>query len=284
MSSPYRLGGRCMFERPNEGTQRPKRVFFLSVEGTTTEVQYFHCIERYKRELEINAIVHIEVLRRFDTRSDPDNVLKLLEEYIDFRDNNEFENVISKLNLKSYDKNFIQMYLENPNSIKRRERNEFENVLKQEHIDLVYLDFLSKYRGENDVFGIVIDRDCNSHSAEQLNNVINKCNANNYYWFLTNPCLEFWLLLHVSDVAEEYKECLDDILANRLDEHGNSYVSNLLYNKTKQRKAIQNKTFEQYYLYNLDLAIDRAKTFALDSNLLDKLGSNMWKLFELLRN
>ena len=77
---------------------------------------------------------------------------------------------------------------------------------------------------------------------------------------------------------------MDDILANRLDEHGNSYVSNLLYNKTKQRKAIQNKTFEQYYLYNLDLAIDRAKTFALDSNLLDKLGSNMWKLFELLRN
>ena len=51
MSSPYRLGGRCMFERPNEGTQRPKRVFFLSVEGTTTEVQYFHCVERYKREL-----------------------------------------------------------------------------------------------------------------------------------------------------------------------------------------------------------------------------------------
>lgn len=48
MSSPYRLGGRCMFERPNEGTQRRKRVFFLSVEGTTTEVQYFHCVERYK--------------------------------------------------------------------------------------------------------------------------------------------------------------------------------------------------------------------------------------------
>ncbi|WP_420315134.1 RloB domain-containing protein [Dorea formicigenerans] len=79
---------------------------------------------------------------------------------------------------------------------------------------------------------------------------------------MTNPCIEFWQLLHVSDVVSEYSEVLDDILENKLDEKGNSFVSNLLYEKTGQRKAIQLKTFEKYYLPNIDLAIERAKGFA----------------------
>ncbi|NME57853.1 hypothetical protein HF855_10605 [Dorea formicigenerans] len=69
-------------------------------------------------------------------------------------------------------------------------------------------------------------------------------------------------MLHVSDVVSEYSEVLDDILENKLDEKGNSFVSNLLYEKTGQRKAIQLKTFEKYYLPNIDLAIERAKGFA----------------------
>lgn len=69
-------------------------------------------------------------------------------------------------------------------------------------------------------------------------------------------------MLHVSDVVSEYSEVLDDILENKLDEKGNSFVGNLLYEKTGQRKAIQLKTFEKYYLPNIDLAIERAKGFA----------------------
>ena len=69
-------------------------------------------------------------------------------------------------------------------------------------------------------------------------------------------------MLHVSDVVAEYSEVLDDILENKLDEKGKSFVSNLLYEKTGQRKAIQLKTFEKYYLPNIDLAIERAKGFA----------------------
>ena len=69
-------------------------------------------------------------------------------------------------------------------------------------------------------------------------------------------------MLHVSDVVSEYSEVLDDILESKLDEKGKSFVSNLLYEKTGQRKAIQLKTFEKYYLPNIDLAIERAKGFA----------------------
>lgn len=188
------------------------------------------------------------------------------------------------MELKDYDTKFIMDYLENPDKIKKRERNKFEAVLKQEHIDLLYLDFLNTYRGEDDVFGIVIDRDCGSHSEEQMKEIIQKCREKHYCCFITNPCFEFWQLLHVSDVAKEYKEQLDDILENRLDAQGNSYVSNLLHEKTKQRKSLQLKTFKEHYLPNIDLAIERARTFASSSDLIYQIGSNLFELFDLLRN
>ena len=60
-------------------------------------------------------------------------------------------------------------------------------------------------------------------------------------------------------------------------------LSHLLYVKTGQRKAIQAKTFEKFYLPNIDLAIERAKGFAPSDQLLDNLGTNLWELIELLR-
>lgn len=133
------------------------------------------------------------------------------------------------------------------------------------------------------MFGIVIDRDCGSHSLEQMKNVVGKCREKDYLCYISNPCMEFWQLLHVSDVASEYAESLEDILRNELDEKKNSFVSNLLYKKTGQRKSIQVKTFEEFYLPNIDLAIERAKEFAPSDQLLEKLGSNLWELIELLR-
>ena len=213
-------------------------VVFLSTEGTKTEVQYFHFIEQYREQLGIDAIIHIEVLRRHDTNSEPENVLDLLEEYIHFRENNIFEKSIDSLRIKEYPVDFIKSYLEDPSNLPQRERKRFEAVLMEEHLDLLYLDFLSKYQGKDDAFGVVIDRDCGSHSLEQMTSVQEKCKAKNYLCYITNPCIEFWQLLHVSDVATEYAESLNDILENKLDNKKNSFVSNLLYEKTGQRKAI----------------------------------------------
>lgn len=240
MSSSYRLGSNSLFTRSHENSKKPKRVVFLSTEGTKTEVQYFKFIERYKKELEIDAIVHIEVLKRYDTNSDPENVLGLLEEFITLRDNIKFEEIVNSLNLKDYPLDFIMSYLDNPSNTNKK-YNKFEETLRREKIDLMYLYFLSKFQGENDSFGIVIDRDCGSHSIAQINNVVAKCKHKNISYYISNPCFEFWQLLHVSDVKSEYSEVLEDIYKNELDERKNSFVSNLLYEKTNQRKSIQKK-------------------------------------------
>jgi len=60
VSLSYRLKGSSIFERPNEETLEPKRIVFLSVEGTKTEVQYFRYVERFRKDLGISAIVHVD--------------------------------------------------------------------------------------------------------------------------------------------------------------------------------------------------------------------------------
>ncbi len=283
MSLTHRLGSHNIFSRPNENTITPKRVVFLSVEGNKTEVSYFRFIDRHREKIGIKSIIHIEVLQRKDTQSDPDSVLQLLEEYISFRESGNFTEELQQLELQSYDFKFIQKYLQNDPSISPKDRNKFDAILKQEQIDLLYLNFLNTYHGDDDIFGIVIDRDCGSHSEKQIEKVRNTCNENNYHFFITNPCFEFWRLLHVSDVKMEFSNQLETIKANPLDEHGHSYVSNLLYCKTNERKAIQEKNFLQYYLPNIDLAIERSKQFAKSDCLIHQLGSNLGDLFVLLR-
>ena len=110
MSLSYRLGSRSLFVRTQEDTIEPKRVVFLSTEGTKTEVQYFRYIEQYREQLGIDAIVHIEILKRFDTNSAPENILELLEEYVQFRQNKMFEKVIDSLSLKNYSTEFIKSF------------------------------------------------------------------------------------------------------------------------------------------------------------------------------
>lgn len=284
MSLHFRLGSRSLFERTKEETLRPKRVVFLSVEGTSTEVDYFRFIEEYREQFGVDNIIHVEVLRKYDTKSDPYSVLDLLEEYVQLRNDKTFADELETFKLRNFDTKFINAYVTDPSSVTLKDRRRFEAVLNEERIDLLYLKFLDTYHGDDDIFGIVIDRDAKSHTEKQINDIINKCRSKKYKWFITNPCFELWLLLHVSDVTVEYADSLDEILANGLDIKGNSHVSNLLYEKTKQRKTIQRKNFIKYYLPNTDTAIARAKKISKPDELIKKLGSNIWELFDLLRS
>ena len=98
--------------------------------------------------------------------------------------------------------------------------------------------------------------------------------------FMTTPRFEFWLLLHVSDVATEYA----DELSKMLDPSDKSVNIHLL-EKTGTNKKIHQKTFEQYFLPNIDNAIERASSFCTQrDDLLNQLGSNLGELFSILRD
>ena len=281
MSIPHRLNAGNRFERPE--TQSIKRVVFLSVEGEVTERRYFEFVRESRETLGIKSVVEIHVLRRGDSSSSPEKVVELLENYLEVRNNNDFLAEVDKLELKHYDKEFIHKYLEAPDTIDVKEKRQFEGFLKEEQLDLTYLLFLNKFKGsdngENDVFGIVIDRDAGNHSPENMARIFDECDEKGYRCFLTNPRFEFWLLLHVADVKSEYPDELEKML-----DFNDETVDKHLLEKTGGGKKIQRKTFDTYFLPNIDTAIERANGLCTSRNeLLDQLGITLGELFELLR-
>lgn len=281
MSIPHRLNAGNRFERPE--TQSIKRVVFLSVEGEVTERRYFEFVRESRETLGIKSVVEIHVLRRGDSSSSPEKVVELLENYLEVRNNNDFLAEVDKLELKHYDKEFIHKYLEAPDTIDVKEKRQFEGFLKEEQLDLTYLLFLNKFKGsdngENDVFGIVIDRDAGNHSPENMARIFDECDEKGYRCFLTNPRFEFWLLLHVADVKSEYPDELEKML-----DLNDETVDKHLLEKTGGGKKIQRKIFDTYFLPNIDTAIERANGLCTSRNeLLDQLGSTLGELFELLR-
>lgn len=281
MSIPHRLNAGNRFERPE--TQSIKRVVFLSVEGEVTERRYFEFVRESRETLGIKSVVEIHVLRRGDSSSSPEKVVELLENYLEVRNNNDFLAEVDKLELKHYDKEFIHKYLEAPDTIDVKEKRQFEGFLKEEQLDLTYLLFLNKFKGsdngENDVFGIVIDRDAGNHSPENMARIFDECDEKGYRCFLTNPRFEFWLLLHVADVKSEYPDELEKML-----DFNDETVDKHLLEKTGGGKKIQRKIFDIYFLPNIDTAIERANGLCTSRNeLLDQLGSTLGELFELLR-
>jgi len=127
---------------------------------------------------------------------------------------------------------------------------------------------------------MVVDRDKQNVSKEQLKAIIDKCKQEGYNLALSNPTFELWLLLHVSTIDTYDHELL---LANpkttvkskkRFIE---KELSSLLggYNKN-------NIHFERFESGIKD-AVNRAKKLSLDNEtLIDNLGTSVCLLVEKL--
>ena len=264
----------------------PKKIYFISVEGVATEVEYLQGLSDYRTELGINALVNIEVLRRKtkDGYSAPEQVIELLEEYLSLREagNNIFSDIPDEIK-NNFSPDFIQLYIETPESISPKERNRFELALRKTGYDLAYRKYLSKYTSNFDEFCILIDRDAGSHSSEDMNFILQYCKEKNYRCFITNPCFEFWLLLHFSDVYEEYLDQFDLIRENKKVSNAHTFVSNELSAKAHHGK--KGIAFKEKYLPHIEEAIIRASKFASDNEaLITDIGCNIWILIKEMQS
>ena len=53
------------YDREMPGEQiTPKKIYFISVEGVATEVEYLQGLSDYRTDLGIDSLVNVEVLRR----------------------------------------------------------------------------------------------------------------------------------------------------------------------------------------------------------------------------
>lgn len=290
MAISHRLAS-PMDQRPDVGLEQPpKRIVFLSVEGSETEKQYFQYIEKYKHELSIQSVIHVEVLSRWskDTKSDPQHVYDLMQEYLDIRNNGiQPTDIFSKIVAGKEDLFSMENITAFMNgTLNPTEMYLYQNELRCVNIDYEYQKFLSTYKGEddNDIFAVVIDRDKGSHSEENIRQLYKVCKENGIHCFITNPCFEFWLLLHICNIEEELSDHYSDLLENAKVSNKHTYVSHELSCRVHHAKTIGENRFIQYYLHNLDIAIERARKLNIDEYaLLNHLGSNLPTLFDILR-
>lgn len=298
MQNTFRLKSNNMFDRKEEDEQEaPLRIVFLSVEGNNTEIQYFDYIEKYRKKIGIKKGVHIHPLKRAknDNHSAPEDVLELLEEYVELRESKDLPKRLLDSIPKNYSYDFVKNYLNNEFQKDDPKIKEFEILLYEVGIDLAYNFFLKEYKGKNDVFGIVMDRDYKSHSVRQMRKIVSECKEKQYRCFVTTPLFEFWLLLHLVDFTSENKIDLDKVLLNDAVSKKHTYTSKKVSELAGHSKKISEEKFIKYYLPNIEFAIQQAKNsfcITLEELIGDdiseeakrgKLGTNIPELFELMR-
>lgn len=287
MINKFRLSAN-QYERETEDEKiEPLKIYYLSVEGNITEKEYFEGISQFRMQLGINAKVDVEILKRSnrDTNSAPKYVLELLEEYMRLRELGT-ENLVEEIPkefIQKYGIKFIQQFIEEPESTPRKERTRFVTDLRKIGYDINYRRYLQKYNNDIDEFGVLIDRDSSTHSEDNMRECLRYCKEKNYKCYISNPCFEFWLLLHLSDVKEEYRDKMSEIKENVKVSKHHTFVSKEVSEKAHHSKG--GISFSRNYLPNIDIAIERAKHFEYEENLLiSNIGCNIWKLIEEMRN
>lgn len=186
---------------------------------------------------------------------------KTEEKYFsEFKNSNKFNNELIYLHLlKRVDNDTKSAPIHVFNKLIREAKNEFNF-------------------NKGDELWMIIDTD----KWKNIHDIIKACNnMDNMFVAVSNPCFEFWLLLHVKDIEEYDDEELKQILQNS--KQGNrNYVDIKIvevigsYNK-KNLKADD-------FLPSIDDAVVRAKK--LDQNQEEyptSLGSHIYKLIEKIK-
>lgn len=295
---------------------RTRKKYFLVFEGSRTEEIYFDTINELKGKIGINPLIEIISIERTYSEYGWSNPKKILEQLL--KDLEEIEDgklsyktLVDKImEIIVEDKNF-SLKISKKSNLKEviedieNEIESLENTVKNIEEDCITLlsiitkkvflvkeeiaNILEKvlenignqqitYSEDIDKMCLIVDRDKKSFKEEQYNYVKEECKRKNFKFYVTNPCFEFWLLLHFDEVHSINREKL---LENKRASSKVRYVESELkkyfpYNKNKYNAEL--------LIEKIDLAIENEKRFCEDiEELKDKLGSNIGLLTKELK-
>ena len=295
---------------------RTIKKYFLVFEGNRTEGIYFNAINELKDKIGINPLIEIISIERTYTEEGWSNPKKILEQLL--KDLEEIENgkfsyktlvdkiieiimedekFFSKISKETSSKEIIEDIkneIESLDSIVENIEEDCEFFLNMiiknffltieeipNILEIVLKNIENKqitYSEDIDKMCLIVDRDKKSFKEEQYNYVKEECKRKNFKFYVTNPCFEFWLLLHFDEVHSINREKL---LENKRASSKVRYVESELkkyfpYNKNKYNAEL--------LIEKIDLAIENEKRFCEDiEELKDKLGSNIGLLIKELK-
>jgi hypothetical protein len=292
----------------------PKKKYFFAYEGSETERLYFEGIEENKNRLGINVLIEmVPLLRSYHEAgwSHPQRLLSCLIKYLQQMEEGQFKVasiidwtidylVEAKLFSKvSISKNEIRTYLleilmEKEGVTEEDTVSSLTMIAKQivdslqekisicEVIQKLNQHLMAQaitYDPSFDYVCIIVDRDKKSFKDDQYDCVMKTCTDQGFHLYITNPCFEFWLLMHFDDVFDLDMEKIKNNV---------NVVRNRKYTEDELRKLVpgykKNDIRFQIFVNKIDNAIKNEKQFTEDlSSLKDTVGSNVGKLITQLR-
>ena len=295
---------------------KTRKKYFLVCEGNRTEGIYFNTINELKDKIGINPLIEIISIERTYTEEGWSNPKKILEQLLKdleeiengkisyktlvdkiieiiMEDKKFFSNISKEISLKEIIED-IKNEIESLDNIVENVEEDCESLLNMiikklfltiekipNILETVLKNIENKqitYSEDIDKMCLIVDRDKKSFKEEQYNYVKEECKKKNFKLYITNPCFEFWLLLHFDEVHLINKEKL---LENKRASSKVRFVESELkkyfpYNKNKYNAEL--------LIEKIDLAIENEKRFCEDiERLKNELGSNVGLLIQELK-
>ena len=294
------------------------KKYFLIYEGSDTEVIYFDAVRTMRESIGINPLIELIPIIRSFSEEGWSNPKKILDRVIEnLRESKEqfisYESLLNRIMdylyetkvittskvlarniwktmLQTCDKKLKKSTEDRVDNIETSckiliedLREEYEVVNIVEDISEIIKDSGLTYEEGFDQICLIVDRDKDSFISTPENNqykyVLDKCNKMGFQFCVTNPCFEFWLLLHFDEVFELDEEKL---LNNSKVTAKRRYAENELrkiwpgYNKSSYHS--------EKLVKNIDKAIENEKKFCEDIEKLENsVGSNIGRLIQKMR-
>ena len=295
-----------------------KRKFFLVYEGASTEVLYFDTLKTKREDVGISPLIELVPIVRSYSEDGWSNPKKILDRVIENIEEDKtgrltYESLLNRIMNYFYDEEILTTSKVQANTVWKLMQDACKNVLKKslscevsnlEQDCNSIIEYLNKesdiqnivtdiseiikasvitYAEGFDKICLIVDRDKESFLATPKNNqyeyVLEKCQEKGFGFYVTNPCFEFWLLLHFDQVFELDK---NNLLKN-------SKVTNKRrYTEHELRKLLKGYSKNNYdaelIVGKIDTAIKNAKMFCNDiRRLQDEVGTNLGDLIINLR-
>lgn len=295
------------------------KKYFLVYEGSDTEVIYFDAIRSLREDIGINPLIElIPIIRSFSEEgwSNPKKILdRIIENLQESKEQSiSYESLLNRIMDYLYETKVIttskvlarniwktmqqacdeqlQKSLDDMvgniesacNTLIGALKEEYEVVNIVEDISGIIKDGGLTYEEGFDQICLIVDRDKDSFLSMPENNqykyVLDKCREMGFQFCVTNPCFEFWLLLHFDEVFDLNEEKL---LKNL------KVTAKRRYAEDELRKICPRYSKSFYHaealVKNIDKAIENEKKFCEDIEKLEySVGSNIGKLIEKMRS
>lgn len=294
------------------------KKYFLVYEGSETEILYFDAIYSLREEVGINPLIELIPIIRSFSEEGWSNPKKILDRVIEnLQESKEkcisYETLLNRIMDYLYEmkvittsrvlaqniwktmqqtcteqfqkslKDIVEDIESSCNTLLEALKNEYEIVNVVEEISEIIKDGGLTYEEGFDKICLIVDRDKESFVATPENNqykyVMDKCQEMGFYFCVTNPCFEFWLLLHFEEVFKLDKEKLLD---------NPKVTAKRRYAEDELRKICPRYSKSSYHVEtlvkNVEKAIENEKKFCEDIEKLEySVGSNVGKLIESMK-